>query len=450
MTIIAPFAKVAETYTSGETLLEKIRTNTVDILIVDSALTGVSGLSIAKAVFEEDIKTQIILLCKHCDFALARTALKYGISQLATTPVDKEEILGCLEETKSCFEIEKDEILNKDVTEQHFRDLSRQSLFMFVNSNVPISELLNNNHFKHIGLRENNFTIVDFSAQRTRGEDTTITYSTMWRDMCEVKNDDIDVFCISENVDTARFFVIVKSRIEEKAKNVVTDFAESTVKLMRSAYGFYVYYEITGLENLCTEKVYDFKELSTSFINAMLSNNKEKLSELNGIVESFDSADNTKKLLLGIVSKLENSLIIDGTSIKNSINRLTKEQMVSELKRLEDDVIKSTLNQSELVTTVKKCVANLADADFSLKSISDSVAYTPYYLSRIYKNETGESLSNYLFKCRINKAKELLLTKQYNVLTVAKMVGFENASYFSRAFKKETGMLPKQFSLKEN
>lgn len=66
--------------------------------------------------------------------------------------------------------------------------------------------------------------------------------------------------------------------------------------------------------------------------------------------------------------------------------------------------------------------------------------------AHIFKETTGKAPLEYLTDIRISKAKELLANFNYSVLEVAEMVGFSSQHYFSRIFKKHTGISPKKYS----
>lgn len=66
------------------------------------------------------------------------------------------------------------------------------------------------------------------------------------------------------------------------------------------------------------------------------------------------------------------------------------------------------------------------------------------YIAKIYKQETGKSLKDFITECRINEAKKLL-ERGNRVSEVATTVGFDNFTYFSTVFKKMTGMTPNEY-----
>ena len=81
----------------------------------------------------------------------------------------------------------------------------------------------------------------------------------------------------------------------------------------------------------------------------------------------------------------------------------------------------------------------------SLDEIARYVNFSKTYLSRIFKEETGENISMYINKIRIEKAKLLLTDKGTSLVDVANMVGFEDQSYFTKVFKAVTGIPPKKY-----
>lgn len=81
----------------------------------------------------------------------------------------------------------------------------------------------------------------------------------------------------------------------------------------------------------------------------------------------------------------------------------------------------------------------------SLDKISKNMYLSPVYISKIFKEETGETPINYLIKIRLEKAKELLEEDRLSIKEVAQNIGYNDAYYFSRLFKKYYGCPPTQY-----
>jgi two-component system response regulator YesN len=85
----------------------------------------------------------------------------------------------------------------------------------------------------------------------------------------------------------------------------------------------------------------------------------------------------------------------------------------------------------------------------TLKTLADAVYVSPNYLSRIFKEETGENFVEWLNKFRIERAKELLRDRRLKTYEIAEKVGYSDYKYFSYNFKKYTGRSTRQY-LEEN
>jgi len=102
--------------------------------------------------------------------------------------------------------------------------------------------------------------------------------------------------------------------------------------------------------------------------------------------------------------------------------------------------------QSEsTVTKARKYIQEHFADEISLDDVSREVNVSPYYFSKLFKEEVGENFIEYLTELRIGKAKEMLLDEQLSVKEAGARAGYTDQNYFSRIFKKQTGMTPRQF-----
>jgi AraC-like DNA-binding protein len=69
----------------------------------------------------------------------------------------------------------------------------------------------------------------------------------------------------------------------------------------------------------------------------------------------------------------------------------------------------------------------------------------PSHLSRKFKRDTGMTITAYQQNVRIHQAKHLLKNESIPIEEVSWMVGYEDSSYFTRIFKRDTGHTPSQF-----
>ncbi len=81
----------------------------------------------------------------------------------------------------------------------------------------------------------------------------------------------------------------------------------------------------------------------------------------------------------------------------------------------------------------------------TLNDISKATFYSSAYCENEFKRTTGKSIINYLIDVRINAAKKLLAESSMSCAGIAATVGFDDANYFSRVFKKRTGYSPLRY-----
>ena len=103
------------------------------------------------------------------------------------------------------------------------------------------------------------------------------------------------------------------------------------------------------------------------------------------------------------------------------------------------------------VEKIKGAIAdNFNDPDFSLSGLQEKSGYCDDHLRRLFRKETGMSMLEYLTELRINHAKRLLSENHrlhYSIAEIGAMCGFYDISYFSRVFKKKTGVAPSEYKI---
>lgn len=98
-----------------------------------------------------------------------------------------------------------------------------------------------------------------------------------------------------------------------------------------------------------------------------------------------------------------------------------------------------------LAKNVQDYICQHYTEDLSLEALASIVHLSPSYLSKLFKKEVGENISTYVQNIRIGQAKLLLHTTGLKTYEVAEQVGIPDPVYFSRIFKKVTGVKPKDF-----
>lgn len=108
------------------------------------------------------------------------------------------------------------------------------------------------------------------------------------------------------------------------------------------------------------------------------------------------------------------------------------------------DIAAQAPKQNSVIQLAKEYIQNNFTSELSLEKTAQQVMnISPYYFSKLFKEETGTNFSDYLTGLRIQKARELLRKDpDRNIKEISIEAGYSNPNYFSRIFKKCTGMTP--------
>lgn len=102
-------------------------------------------------------------------------------------------------------------------------------------------------------------------------------------------------------------------------------------------------------------------------------------------------------------------------------------------------------NYSRVVQTAMLLIDSDLSANLTLHSLSQNLQVSAGYLSTVFKQETGQTLTSYIREKRMQHARHLLRTTNLQIGTVALHCGIPDLHYFAKMFKKETGMSPGQY-----
>jgi AraC family transcriptional regulator len=83
------------------------------------------------------------------------------------------------------------------------------------------------------------------------------------------------------------------------------------------------------------------------------------------------------------------------------------------------------------------------EQDLSLNELSTIAQMSPHYFSQLFKQSTGVTPHQFVIRARVERAKELLISRKWSIAEVAKMVGFVDQSHLHRHCKRLLGVTPR-------
>lgn len=383
-------AYVAE---NGQEVLNALTEIQPDILITDIKMPGADGIEISKFIWEKRLATKVILLTAYADFSYAQSAIRYNVVEYVTKTGSFDELLKAVERCK--------------------RMLAEKEIFVFEEKDARMEQFFR-------GVYDGNIY-----------NDIEIRYEQM-----NLPKVDYAVLFFKFLMDdfTERFRRV---RLYDSLKNFFhLAFSDQMI------YGMFYQKDMYGLLLKCdaeteTEKN-SLKAICTEVMD-MMDNFMELyvyvgISKVHGFIEELpDAYDEAQAALNHSWYEKSEKLNFYSDDMKN-----------------ESVPVISYDSKQNLVNESLEYIEHHYHEQMSVGDIAKALGTSISYLSRIFKENTGETIIRTINNKRIEKAKAYLRETDYKVYEVADILGFENVTYFSRFFKKHTGMSPKEYKDQKN
>ena len=142
--------------------------------------------------------------------------------------------------------------------------------------------------------------------------------------------------------------------------------------------------------------------------------------------------------------------VLSSPQMLESFNRASRSitDMVNWISDLSDALVQYDYKKErtpDMIKEIKIFIEENSGEEISRNDLAAKVFLHPDYLSRIFKEQMGMSLSDFIIQVRIDKAKVLLQKTDDRISDISAKVGYPNTAYFTKLFKRATGMTPKEF-----
>jgi two-component system response regulator YesN len=109
------------------------------------------------------------------------------------------------------------------------------------------------------------------------------------------------------------------------------------------------------------------------------------------------------------------------------------------------DKLYCTKTYNDTIVQICDCVLENSEDELSLTYIAEKLYMNKNYISEVFKQKTGMSITQYLTRIKMERAKVLIADGKLKIYEISDMLGYKDVEYFSKVFKKYTGMSPTQF-----
>lgn len=124
--------------------------------------------------------------------------------------------------------------------------------------------------------------------------------------------------------------------------------------------------------------------------------------------------------------------------------RTLHDEMVLDYTEKMRKICRSDTN-SRYINACKEYIYSHIKERITIEDLADELGVSSSYLSRLFKKETGDSVSAYIRRQKIEMAKNLLQYSDYSMIDIANRLSFSSQSHFIQQFREYVGMTPKKY-----
>lgn len=494
--------QIVDTAGNGQQALEKLRALHPDIVICDIAMPVLSGIDLLRHAAKESPETVFIMLTNHQDFQLARTSLRYrSVDYLLKTDLDEATLEASLTRAKA----ERDSrrrLARADAVEDYLAS-NRQALlenaFLSVIQAQPGSSCasaagvledngaLNSYAVVYLPIR---FDTVPGYAGFDSGERARLFN---WeKELCEkLARNLFDGFVLLSPDAPAQSEALYllcwglpaqgwDAKVRTYAEKVIS--ASGTITQVKPCSLCTRRFEGSAELDECRAEVFAMRDhyyltgASRKFFDELPAVEWGRLSlagfgdrlqaEVRGknaaacgllmdrAIDRVRTVPHQKSQALWLCGEIQMVLSAQlGDSFRKeglSIEQLsTREQVLTWLQKVKNELVEqlaqSGHSRSALVEKARQYVQDNVDKHIMLQDVADYVCISPGYLSALFKKQYNQNFVDYINEVKTKRACKLIQEGKYRIYEISYMLGFENAYYFTRVFKRHTGMTPTEY-----
>jgi YesN/AraC family two-component response regulator len=457
-----PEFKVAACCINGKNAVEALQKEDFDIVITDIKMPVMTGLELAGWIYENKPETMVIILSGYSDFEYARKALEYKVFDYLLKPVSRDKVKELLDRITIELGAKKSEashhsdecntviilacagaylLYGSEVMLPGESFWSDERIECFMDKNLTASE---GYIFFNTNIPSERFVVVESDSLKRQEEIVYELYDFFKNGELPITiiyKKDVRLKDAGQSLSMLRE-QLIKTLILDKPQLICCDSISESYENIELPYSKDDIDEITSFIKLGkTDRV------------------REKLSS---VLEIMRETECTQEEVNGFLNIILDTYMLNyprqierkNTSVKREfVNALAGfvsydsfiEDIVSILMTFRSDS-KNTDRYAKLADSVEDYLINNYNKNITNNILAKEFGFVPSYISRIFKRRKGMSPNEYMTRYRIDLAKKLILKNpDMLVKDIADFVGFKDSYYFSKTFKRETGLWPSEF-----
>lgn len=488
---------------NGKEAYDKIEECYPDVILTDITMPYMGGLELAEKVTAQYPDIAVILITGNNEFEYARRALKIGVCDYIVKPFEKEElILSLLKLQDNMGKVIENTDTARDNIHREKEKVLRKAILGKEEDNIGIESKLQE---AGISFTTDNYLMGCVRLQMEKDNDyedflnwesilismlsDTLRVDGSFEVFRDFQNNIVFVinFAGEQALKSYRayelsdFPKIIARRLGMECRLCIGDHCHSISELRKDYYK--IMDAIADAETGKVVKLFEGRkkesaEMDGFYAPLYLSELSEALTgkekdtfdhfwklEWENVM-SYRDENLTMQLFSALIGLLMTDIVNSGSSIDNVYGEgarpyselytiLDMEQKVEKLywyyELWLDSAKESKVSQSKTIAEKARIYiqAHYMEGDLSITDISEELYINQTYLRKMFKEEMGMTLLEFITKYRMHMAKQLILTTDYSLTQIAEKVGYNDVSYFSKCFKRYYKVSPKHMTKKD-
>lgn len=479
----------------GMELVESLRP---DIVFMDVRMPGMNGLECGRKIIEKHPEIKIMILSGHDEFEYASEGIKIGVFDYLLKPVNAEELRKAAVKVRDTILQERNHIKEyeryKEELEKHSSYIRDRQLSALVRSHKPELYLESLEYFG-IKLTGNIYQIALIQieyGEEAESEEEKLLIKMYVRKMVEDYYGDMQNVFVTDS--GSERLIILNNQSEsviyengEELKRYLENNTDARISIGAGN----VYQELEGLRKsyqeardalkfqfvsedepvICYRDVFPYYDVEKNagmdtgilheFGNSVrISNIKRAEEQLDQMLANMKKSGEDRDQILvyamqilteimKAVSELKIEKHVGEAEYSVMVEKLFQFRSFEEIQHYLREMVQKSCEmigvevsdkEKDLVHKVKDYLTeHYRDENISLNALAEEFYVNSSYLSRVFKEKTGMTFSNYLFELRMKAAASLVLRSDLKAYEIAEKIGISDPHYFSVCFKKYTG-----------
>lgn len=480
-----------ETARSGREAIDKSDIFNPDIIIMDIKMPGINGIEAIREIKSKNRNVYFIIISAYEQFEFAKEAVELGVISYILKPLNRDRIIQALNKCMTTISSEKQK-REKDIEDmERYENMLPLVEESFIYSIFIEDQSANIEKCRQIlSIKEDGGCIIVIELKSSMGvydNDFSSYLKNLLKYKCRcfagtIVINRMVVFVPSdygseyeERIELLNFGRYIIKKVKEYSESIDVcigigsrkkfDSLNDSYKEALRALSFTNINEAGHIKDMesCENNEEDYPSDEIKKIAYMCSIGDEEgaVSIFNKIYLSVCakeqySFEKIRSIVFEIILLFYKNIETDSfdSEIHKNIPQFFKCLSCSEIETWCRDSIVSMCSDvkskkqrdvSKIIVKAKKYIYDNYSRDITLEEISKFVSVSPYYFSRLFKEEAGENYIDYLTSVRIKNAKYFMENLNMSVKEICYKIGYNDPNYFSRLFKKIEKITPTEY-----